>query len=86
MRFYRSNSLNDPGHEVSLDEIVSGFRKSVFAQDWRDHGGRLSRFILNYLTSRLGGWDEEEESFIDLDDIVEAVFLAEKATPRPPGL
>lgn len=49
LTFYRTNSVDDPGHEVTEELLVNGFLSSAQRNTWEQGGGRLARYVMDYL-------------------------------------
>ena len=43
--FYRTNHVDDPGHQVTFDELVVEFMESPEHHEWAALGGMLGRVI-----------------------------------------
>ena len=64
-RFYRTNSVEDPGHEVTVEELAVEFMGTQDYAEWVEHGGRLARWVMTWLTHAHGGTDEDFGAITD---------------------
>lgn len=68
-RFFETNDANDPGFELSVDEVVTRFWQSDEAEEWKTVGGRLDRTSSGWINRKLGACDRDT-----LDELLDAVY------------
>lgn len=59
IRFFKSNRTDDPGFELTTDEVAEQFWASDEAVDWvtNHRQYRLERLALNWVNENVGQWD-----------------------------
>lgn len=74
MRFYETNTKDDPGFELSPDEVAARFWQSDIGEAWAadpENAGRLDRAASVWIAEKLGGCDPDT-----LDEALQAIFDA----------
>jgi hypothetical protein len=76
VKFYKTNTKDDPGFDKTPKEVADEFWASERGQKWAsgEWEGLLARFSINFLESSYGGWDPAARD--DLDEVLEAIYQA----------
>ena len=75
MRFFETNRGDDPGFELSPDEVAARFWQSEAGERWRTSEVRLDRTAAGWIAESLGACDMET-----MDEALDAIL---KTMPRP---
>jgi hypothetical protein len=69
--FYKTNSLDDPGFDLTVTEVAQRFWASDEGKRWLAEGGELlARCALRWLTTELGGWGMDRTIFEDIEGAI----------------
>lgn len=77
MKFYRTNTVDDPGFDKTPTEIASEFwAHDNYGKKWAsgEWVGRLDRLTIEFMTVTYGGWDPDKPD--ELDEVLDTVFKA----------
>lgn len=77
--FYKTNSVDDLGHVVDLDQLVAEFTASAEHAEWAELGGRLSRWVMGWLSQAHGQTDDPLSFGNVAEAIVERVLTERRA-------
>lgn len=76
--FYATNSVDDLGHAVDLDQLVAEFTASPEHAEWDELGGRLGRWVMAWLSVAHGQTDDPLSFGNVAEAIVERVLEARR--------
>jgi hypothetical protein len=75
--FYKSNRIDDPGHDVPYGDLLEEFMDPPVFADWKEHHGiRLARVVMQWIAEEHGSLgDVPHDTYVDLiDQLVEDVL------------
>lgn len=74
MKFFKTNSIDDPGFDKTPDEVATEFwAADDYGKKWAsgEWVGRLDRLTIEFMTVTYGGWDSDAG---ELDEVLDTVF------------
>ena len=75
MRFFETNNVDDPGFELSPEEVAARFWQSEDGEAWANDAGvghyRLDRLAADFISRKLGGCDRDT-----MDEAIDAIIDA----------
>jgi hypothetical protein len=74
IRFFKTNTITDPGFVLTTEEVARQFWDSDDAKSWVTNPGMmLERLALNWVNENIGQWDNIPA---DWDPIYDAIHAA----------
>lgn len=75
IRFFKTNRTDDPGFDLTTDEVAKQFWASEAAQGWVTNPGmRLERLALNWVNGNVGQWENIHADWTAIYDAIHAAM------------
>jgi hypothetical protein len=75
IRFFKTNTVEDPGFVLATTEVARQFWASDDAQEWLTKGGMLlERLALNWVNENIGAWENVPADWEPIYDAIHAAM------------